>query len=144
MVASKAGGRPGQWVWGWVTYPWYTLYQALTSVAEGLLAVESRPELESEPGEAGTQHIMAFGRFVQGLSHGSLALLYDRGVVPDEEVVHDETGRQREMLSYDDLMARALSELEETAALAQGKSWEIPAEWTTVPVSADQLARIRQ
>jgi len=127
---------------GWVTYPWYTLYEALTSVAEGLLAVESRPELESELGDAGTQRIMAFGRFVQGLSHGSLALLYDRGVVLNEEVAHDETGQQREILSYDDLMTTALSELEEAAALAQGKSWEIPADWTTVPVSADQLARL--
>lgn len=126
---------------GWVTYPWYTLYEALMSVADGLRAVESRPDLQSELGEAGTQRIMAFGRFVQGLSHGSLALLYDRGVVLDENVAHDETA-QREILSYNDLMATALSELEDAAALAQGKSWEIPADWTTVPVSADQLARL--
>ena len=70
---------------------WTRNYRAIASASEGLRAFADDPELGEELGEENLLRARIFARFVMGLSHGSIALLYDRGYVVDEtvEVVDD-------------------------------------------------------
>ncbi len=121
-----------------VAYPWETLYSSLAGLAEGLQALETNPDLALDLGNSEYARLMAFGRFVQGLGHGSLALLYDRAFIRDENTVLD----QAELEDYTAVMDTALAFLDEAADLAEGMGWTIPASWMSVEVTADQLARL--
>jgi starch-binding outer membrane protein, SusD/RagB family len=131
--------------WNNIAGPWYRNYRALAAVAEGLRALE-RPEMQAELGAARVLRARAYGRFVQGLAHSSIALLYDRGFVIDENVaVFDEQGNLLpfgEPVSYNDVMAAALEFFDDAIALAGQGSFTIPEEWTTLPISSGQLVRI--
>jgi hypothetical protein len=122
-----------------IIFPWDNLYMGLAAVADGLQALERDPSVREGMSDDEADRLLAFARFVQGVSHGSLALLYDRAFVSDE---HSPT-LGREPLPYDAVMDTALAFLREAATLAEGAGWaDIPADWMSVPVSADGLARL--
>jgi hypothetical protein len=70
--------------YGEFSSPWRQSYRALASVADGFRALENNPDLAAELGVAETRRIQAFGRFVQGMAHAQLAILYDQAWVIDE------------------------------------------------------------
>jgi hypothetical protein len=120
---------------------WRDLYAALVTVRDGLKVLEERPDFQAELGAAETQRLRAYGRFVQGLAHGSLALLFDRGAPVDESIAP--SGTADDLVDYGQLMAAALAYLDDAAALSAGASWPaIPAEWMSVEVAPVQLARL--
>ena len=78
------------------TKPWHVLYGALAAVGDGLTILRAT-ELDPELDRAERRRLEAFARFVQGVGHGSLALLYDQGFVREE----DADLASAELVSYD-------------------------------------------
>jgi starch-binding outer membrane protein, SusD/RagB family len=119
---------------------WEGLYRTLVRVADGLTVLDERADFRAELGPAATARLRAFARFVQGLAHGSLALLYDRAGLVD--ATGDRAASQA-LLSYGAVMDAALDYLYQAEALSAGAGWAaIPAEWMSVEVSPEQLARL--
>ncbi|MEJ2187692.1 MAG: hypothetical protein P8Z36_17525, partial [Gemmatimonadota bacterium] len=125
------------------TSPWGINYSAIAAVADGLRAVEN-PEtgVADALGPGATNRLKAFGKFVLGMAHGSLALLYDQGFIVDETT---DLTVARDPVDYHAMMDAALGYLDDAADLAGngfGGEGDIPATWMSVPVSADQLVRL--
>ncbi|HEX5870493.1 MAG TPA: hypothetical protein VFY65_08760 [Longimicrobium sp.] len=137
----------------YITGNWTTNYRALAAVADGLRAMATNPEIAEGLGAEGALRARIFGKFVQGLSHGSIALLYDRGYVVDETVTTvDEEGNPimlGEPVGYTQVMAAALGKFDQAIALASGagaSAIEIPGEWigtgTDAPVDMPTMIRL--
>ena len=58
--------------------PWYGLYRTISTVNDALTAIDGGLVIENATRTARTQ---AVGKFMQGLSHGYLALYFDSAVV---------------------------------------------------------------
>ena len=118
-----------------LTNAWYDSYKAIATVREALTCLANNTV---DLGKDGNLRAMAYGRFVQGLAHGTIALLYDSGYVSDETidpasaVLHD----------YETVMDAALDYLVEAAALAGQGSFTIPAAWMSQDVSGETLGRL--
>jgi hypothetical protein len=104
--------------------PWYGHYEALSSVYDGLLALEARPELCEE---IDCDRAHAFAKFVQGLSHGFLGLMFDSAFVLDETV--DLEDDEVELRPYPNLISASLGYLEEAIYEASGANWSLPSAW---------------
>ncbi|HST60402.1 MAG TPA: RagB/SusD family nutrient uptake outer membrane protein, partial [Longimicrobium sp.] len=129
---------------------WQRHYRALASVADGLRTITSDTVVSNGLGGARVLRARIFGKFVQGLAHGSLALAYDKGYVVDENVqTIDDSGAPLplgEPVSYAALNAAAIAKLDTAIALA-GTAVQtsfIPKEWmaTTVDVTMPEFVRI--
>ncbi len=103
--------------------PWDRLYSALTQIREAFLFVDGGGEWGD--GGQDTPRAQAFGKFVQGLSLGTLALVYDQAFVVDEY-----TDLQAQQLQgYGDVMAAALAKLDEAIVLANSNSFTVDPHW---------------
>jgi hypothetical protein len=123
--------------------PWARNYRALSAVAQGLSALEDS-EIQAELGAEQVLRARAFGKFMQGLAHGSLALFYEQAHVMDETVQATEDGVPIDLplVSYQEMLQAALGYFDEAIALAESGSFTLPSSWMSVEVSSDQLARI--
>ena len=120
--------------------PWYRNYVALSSVYDAFVAIQ-----EDETGELAeafnVDRARAFGKFVQGLSHGFLAMFFDSAFIFDETV--DLATTELEFQPYPTVMAAALGYLDEAIALASGASWSLPTAWILGnPLSAAELVQL--
>lgn len=114
---------------------WFASYRAISAVREGLAVLEAgRVDL----GEAGNLRARAFGRYVQGLAHGTLALLYDSAFVYDETMSVGDL----ELQGYQAVMDSALRYLADAAELAESGRFTIPATWMSNETSSAELARL--
>lgn len=133
----------------YITGNWTTNYRALAAVADGMRALASDPEIAAGLGANNTLRARIFGKFVQGLAHGSIALLYDRGYVIDENVTTiDEQGNPvmlGEPVGYNQVMAAALAKLDQAIALAATApaAVTIPADWMGATAAVDMPTLIR-
>ena len=124
--------------------PWDRLYTVISSVNDGLLAIDGGLQLIGPGGEDNTARARAFGKFVQGISHGYIGLYTDQALIVDENTdleTLDPTG----FVPYDEVLAAALSQLDEAIAIAQGSSFQIPAspDWINgVALSNQDLVRL--
>jgi hypothetical protein len=127
---------------------WNGHYRALAAIADGLRAINSDTVVRAGLGTANVARVRAFGKFVQGLSHASIAVLYDRGYVVDETVTTiDENGQAvllGEPVSSAALMTTAIGYLDQAIAAANGQTWTIPAAWMSRDVPAATLVRLAQ
>jgi hypothetical protein len=98
---------------------WGSLYEGLSNVADGLLAIEGGIEFDDADGNDVTERAVAYARFVQGVIHGWLASFYDNAVVFDEQVLAGIQDTPPELVPYDQVMARAIEFLEEAISLAE-------------------------
>ncbi len=117
-----------------ISTSWQRHYRALASVADGLRTIKSDTAVSRGLGGARVLRAQIFGKFVQGLAHGSLALLYDKGYVVDENVeTIDDAGAPLELgepVSYMALNNAALAKLDTAIALARtAGTATIPKEW---------------
>ncbi len=103
---------------------WYGAYAALSSVYDGLVALATDPDLS---GAFDAVRATAFGKLVQGLSHGLLAQFYDSAFVFNESV--DIVTDVLELQAYPAVAAEAVANLEAAIATASGASFELPASW---------------
>ncbi len=108
--------------YGNIAVSWSQNYRALAALAEGLRVSANDPKIAAGMGTASLLRNRIYGRFVQGIAHGSLALTYDAAFVIDENVaVIDESGAPillGEPVPYPQVMNAALQFLDEAIALA--------------------------
>jgi hypothetical protein len=104
--------------------PWYDMYAALSSVYDGLVAIELQPEL-CEDIDCDRAH--AFARFIQGISHGFVALMYDSAFVFDETV--DLQVDVLAFVPYPNVAAAAEGYLNDAISESNGASWSLPSSW---------------
>lgn len=122
-----------------IEYGWYNMYSANKAATDGLERIEAGLKI-TEDGQDNTMRAKAFGKFVQGLAHAELALLYDQAFIFDETTNPDEA----ELQPYNEVMAAALGYLDEVIAISQGNSFSIPATWMAqaTDMSSAELARL--
>lgn len=110
------------YTWGyWMQDPFLFQNRSLASIRDGLLAIESpNVQLEQEP------RFRAFARFMQGVMHANVALLYDRGFIVDETVDDDDI---LTLYPYQEVMQAARGYLAEARSIASQNSFTLPDGW---------------
>lgn len=109
--------------------PWFTLYGALSATYDGITAINNG--LEIGDGGADNNRALAFGKFVQGLSHGFLALLFDQAFIFDETVDFDAlaAGGTLDAQPYATVMAAAMTQFSDALALANNNTFTLESTW---------------
>jgi len=116
--------------------PYFDAYSALAAVRDGLIAIEGGLEI-GDDGED-TQRALAFGKFIQGISLGQTALLYDQGAILTE---HSDL----EAISfspYSEVAAAAIETLKEAISIMQGASFTTPENWMSGSESSADLTKL--
>ena len=112
---------------------WTWTYRAVSAVADGIRALDEDVSLGDDELRA-----RAYGKYVQGLAHGTIALLFDQGYIYDETMGLDDV----QMHPYQDVMDAALGYFDQAIALSEGQTFTTRESWMSRPVTADQLARM--
>lgn len=147
----------GNWQWGtaqnfprrsWPNTPgdptvmddlWEEMYGAISQANDPLMVMDQG--MDFGPGGRDNLRARAFGRFIQGISHGMLALAFDRAYVVDEAV--NPARDPIELLPYDRVMEAAIAYLEDAIELSLSGSFTLPADWINgLEVSNQELARL--
>jgi hypothetical protein len=116
--------------------PWTYSYRAVAAANDGLRAMDTGTDLG-----AGTTRARAFARLMQGLGHGTIAMMYNSGPIVDET---SDLLEPQEFVGYKELAAAAIGFLDQAIAYAnQGFDDDVPYSWMIAenPVSAEELAR---
>lgn len=117
--------------------PWFRNYAAISAVNQGLQRIDAGLVIGNA---AQTTRARAFAKFVQGLAHAHVALLFDRGVIYTEDI--DVSTTQLEMKPYGEVMVAALQMLTEAATIAGSASFTVPTSWMTQEMSSQQFVRV--
>lgn len=129
-----------------LAHAWERNYKALSAVAAGLRAIETDASMAEDLGDDAVLRAKAFGKFVQGLAHASIAIIYDKGFVVDETIeTIDNAGNPADLgepVSYTQLMQTALGYFDEAIDLAMQGSFTIPSTWMGTEVGAAELVKI--
>lgn len=109
--------------------PWYQNYAALKAANDGIRAIDGLGG--GEPVDVGGDETMAraFAKFVQGISHGQLAMLYDQAFIFDETIGPDEIDAGLEMVPYTDVMNAAIGFLNDAIDIASTGTFTLPNAW---------------
>lgn len=123
--------------YGNFTRPWHYAYRAITAVSGGLGALED-PTVATVLGPTAVLRDRAYGYFVLGMAHATLAILYDQAFVVDET-----TGPgQLSLQPYDDVMTAAMGYFDQAISLSGQGSFTLPYGWMQDNVDNGRLARI--
>ncbi len=119
-------------------WTWYQNYAALKAANDGLRAMDAGLDLgANEP------LVRAWAKFIQGISHGQLALVYDKAFIFDESIGPDEVIAGLELQPYNEVMNAAIAQLEEAARIAENNTFTTDAAWLNgVRLSSRQLAQL--
>jgi hypothetical protein len=136
--------------YGYISDSWTKHYRALASINDGLRTIQSDTAVSNALEEDRVLRARIFGKFVQGLAHGSIALMYDKGYVVDEgKEIITPSGAPVDLgepVTYQVLMNAALAKLDTTIMLATANpdGLEIPASWvgSTEDVDMAMLVKI--
>jgi len=104
--------------------PWFGMYEILSTAKDVWELMDSGTQL----GENGADDMRAraFIRFMQGISHGELALIFDKAFIVDETT--DLTGKP-EFKTYQEIMSAAVSYLEDCIQICQDNNFTLPDNW---------------
>ena len=133
--------------------PISTLYSIIAGVNVALQAIDEYGLVIREGGVDQTARTNAFAKFVQGVSHSYVGLLYDQSWVYSETVNTDtivfapgSTQVQDLLRPYTEIRDTAVAQLERVVAISQGNSFSLPSTqglWIPgLEVDNQQLARI--
>jgi hypothetical protein len=122
---------------GNVTFAWFQAYRAISAVRDGLKQIaDGVVDLGDN-----TLRAQAYGKFMQGLAHASIAVLYDSGFVYDETM--DPDPEAVTFQGYEAVMTAARGYFEDAIGLASGASFTIPAQpWFGSAVTAADLVKM--
>lgn len=132
-----------------VEQPWLDSYEAINATRDGLIAIAG-PDGElftaddMEIGDDGEDapRAVAFARFVSGLAHGALGMLYDRAFIVDE-TTEIETIEFADVRPYDEVVDAALGYLQEAADIASQYTFSIPPSWVgNATIDNQRLVRL--
>ncbi len=119
--------------------PWNALYATISTVNDALIATDSGLVIGDA---AGTARTRAVAKFIQGISHGSLGMMFDQAFIVDEQLALD-TVTTPSFYPHADVLAAAVSQLDAAATIAGGASFVLPAtSWLYVDMSSAELARL--
>lgn len=113
---------------------WTDNYRAISAARNGLVALDGDVSLGADEPRA-----RAFAHFVQGLAHGSLALLFDEAYIYDETMVPEDLDAP---VGYQQVMEAALGYLDQAIAIAQANTFQLPASWMSRGVSNTEMVRL--
>ncbi|MEJ2544882.1 MAG: hypothetical protein P8Y99_12520, partial [Calditrichaceae bacterium] len=104
--------------------PWFMLYEVISTAKDGLESLNSGMQF----GDDGENNIRmeAFCRFLQGIAHGEIALIFDKAFIVDETT--DLTATP-EFTSYSEVMNAALGYFEECLDICDENTFVLPDEW---------------
>lgn len=116
------------------------MYSAISSANNIIKAIEGGTDLGTDGSD--NARAIAVSRFIQGISHGSLAFYFDKAFVVDETAALEEDLNLA--VSYKEVADAALGYLDEAISLANSNDFTIPAEWLGTPadVSSARFAEI--
>jgi hypothetical protein len=114
---------------------WYRSYRAIAAVRDGLKAIDDGAVTFDPDDETRAR---AFGRYMQGLAHATVAILYDSGFVYDETSDPDATV----LVGAQDVFAAAVQYFADAITLAGGATFTVPATWMSTDVSAATLVQL--
>ncbi|CAN5789489.1 hypothetical protein BH23GEM7_BH23GEM7_38890 [soil metagenome] len=121
---------------------WYGSYRAIKAANDGLTAISGGLVINNA---ADTRRAEAFAKFVRGLAHGTLALVYDQAFIVDENTP-DPTVRPLtagDLAPYGEVMTAALRYLDEAIAVSQANTFTIPTTWINgVQLTNQDLVRL--
>jgi len=115
-------------------YAWVQYYRAISGVAQGLQALEG----VSLGSSSEDTRIQAYGKLVQGLAHGGIALLFDQGYIFDETMDLEEP---QPLVPYTQVLEAALKYLDDAIAIASTDTFTIPADWMGRETKRDDLIK---
>jgi len=119
--------------------PFNRLYGAISPVNDALLAIDSGLVIDDANT---TARARAVGKFIQGISHGYLALMYDQAYIVDEHLALD-TITTPVLHPYPEVAAAAIEELDSAIAISQRSNFTLPADsWLFQAMDQDGLARL--
>jgi hypothetical protein len=127
---------------GNLTYAWTRSYRAIAAIKDGISSMDEGAVTLDEDLRA-----RAYAKFMQGVAHGTIALLYDSGFVYDETMAIEDVALQ----GYQDVMTAALDYFSQAVTLAGQGTFTIPALWmgqdvtntTLQQLAHSQMARYR-
>jgi len=120
---------------GTLTQCWYRSYRAIAAIRDGLKQIADEVV---DLGADGNLRAQAYGRYMEGVAHATVALLYDSGFVYDERI--DPTAVV--LQDYQTVGDAALGYFDEAIQLASGASFTIPGTWMSQDVSAATLVQL--
>ena len=124
--------------YGNFTRDWYYMYRAIAAVSDGLRSL-SDADIANTLGANNVLRDQAYGYFILGMAHASLAVLYDQAFIVDETT--DVTAAQ-EAVPYTDVMAAAMGYFDKAISLAGQGSFTLPYSWMQDDIDNAKLARI--
>jgi hypothetical protein len=121
-----------------IIYAWYEAYGAIAAVRDGLKQIADGSVDLDQLSPNGNVRAQAYGKFMQGLAHATIATMYDSGFVYDE--TSDPTAVK--LQGYQDVMNAALGYFDQAATLAGSASFTLPASWMSQPVTSATLVQL--
>ena len=119
--------------------PWSGLYATLSATNDVLQAIDQRGVRIVQGGVDRTPRTRAFAKFMQGLSHGYLALYFDQVYVTGESA----DPKMVAASPYRVAMDTALAELDSAIAIATANSFTLPADgWLFQEMTSAEFARL--
>jgi hypothetical protein len=121
--------------------PWLDFYGIISLTNDGLQALDRG--IEIGPGGVNNDRARAFGKFMQGVAHGYLGLLWDKAAIIDESTNID-TLVTPTYVPYDEVNEAAIEMLEESLAISNTSDFTLPSTgWIQgLPLSNEQLAQL--
>jgi hypothetical protein len=119
--------------------PWYELYGAISAVTDAIIAIDSGLVITDANTTARTR---AFAKFMQGISHGYLALYFDSAFVVDEHLALDTISVPR-LQHRSEVIRQSIAMLDSAIAIAQRSTFSFPeTNWFFVTTSRDDFIRL--
>lgn len=115
---------------GWTNRkPWYDTYEAIATVTDGLRALDAGVQIgdvsTQYPNGRHTERARYFGKFIQGLGHLYIGMLFDQGFVVDETMSEDPFAHALKPSA--EVLAHGIALLNESIALMQAAQATLPA-----------------
>lgn len=119
--------------------PWVWNYAALGQANDGLGALSRGVKITDGTTDV-TDEYQAIGHFIQGVTLGNIALIFDKGFIIDENT---KIPAPATFSPYTDVSKAAVAKLDMAIALSTGKSWVIPDNYiTAINMTAPKFAML--
>lgn len=123
--------------------PWYEWYGVISTVNDALIAIDGGMVIVDDER---TARATAFGKFMQALGHGYIALIFDQGYIVDESVIVDEIPSETAADSLKpstEVMAAAIAQMEEAIAIAEANEFELDqAAWVYMDLTNAEFVQL--
>lgn len=123
-------------------FPWNRGYSAISSSNDAISAIRGAQEQGDTDflNQIDEQRALAFGKFVQGISHAAIGTLFDRGFVVRSDSL--EGGNTPDLQPYPKVMSAAMSMLDEAIRISEENEFQLPSGWINGnPMTSTEFAR---